>query len=676
MTKFRRLKRSFTAGEVGPLIAGVRTDNDRFKNGCKSLLNMISKSQGPATRRSGFQFIYDLTAELNAVITDSSVKPRMVPFIFDETEACVLIYFQYSTGSTRVIFATEEGIVEDDDNPGSAYVFEFSGTMDIDNFDYAQSGDLIYHVQPTRTLVEFRRTTTNNWAATETTFRDQPFVQNLIAGFTVKPSGTTGSITLLASADLFTSAFEDTEMKLNGGRATITAVTDETHATATVTTTLTSTTALDTWQTPGWGPVQGYPRLVGFFEQRICFASNTARPQTLWFSKAGDYVDFGQSSPIVASDACTFTFDSATQNKIQWINSARQLIIGTMGDEWTLSGNGNDPLSFVSVRASRQSNTGSERIKSLMVGAVTLFVERLGRKMLQFVYDYNSDSYASVDLSVLAPHLTDEYSIVNWTYSQTPNGIVYAVREDGVLLGLTLKREHNVTGWHRHTTDGKFIEVACIPGQNRETELWAIIEREIGGVKKWYIEKQAPEFRADTSEAGYFLDSYLVYDGAETDVLTGLEHLEGKLVSILANGAVHAKKQVTGGRIALDYPVTFATVGLPYLSELRPVFSEVDFQDGTAFGKVQKTAEVIVFVDKSVGFQIGRVNEDGEDLYEDVPVRTPAMETGVAVPLYSGPVQIDFMEGWTRDPDIFIRQVEPLPLTVLGLVDVVDISGE
>jgi len=74
------------------------------------------------------------------------------------------------------------------------------------------------------------------------------------------------------------------------------------------------------WASADWGPVNGYPSQVGFFEQRICYASTKARPQTLWFSRSGDYYDFSVSSPIVASDAATFTLDSGSQNKIQWIS--------------------------------------------------------------------------------------------------------------------------------------------------------------------------------------------------------------------------------------------------------------------------------------------------------------------------------------------------------------------
>lgn len=663
----RRLKSNFTSGELSPLM-DARVDNDRFKNGCKRLKNMHVKVQGPAVRRSGFQFIYDLSS----LGLDSSIRPRMIPFVFDELNTYQLIFFKHISGLYRVVFATGTGLVEDPDAPGTPYTFEFTGVMDIAEMHYAQSADILFITQPLRMPIEFKRLAHDEWEANEVTVTTPPFVINKTA-ITIGSSAKTGTVTLTASATLFTAAYVGQKIKLNAGIVLISTFTSGTEVVGTVTTELSEITATAQWYAQEWSAAFGFPRFVGFFEQRLFYASNTTRPQTIWFSKSGDYSDFGISSPIVASDGATFTLDSGLQNKMQWVVSARELIIGTLGDEWAVSGSGYEPLSFASIKAGRHTNHGGEDLNPLMIGPVILFLERLGRTINQLVYDYNSDSYSTVDVSVLAPHLTDESTIVAWDYQQTPNGIVWAVREDGNLLGLTFKREHNVTGWHEHDTQGRFIDVSCIPG-TKEDDVWVLVEREIGENTFMYLEKKAEEFQSIDVDGAYFLDSFLVYEGALASQLSGMGHLEGKRVDVLGSGFVFSNLLVTGGEVTLTVPVTKAVVGLSYESEVVPKMNEFDISTGSTFSRMRRTDHLDIMLYKSLGLEIGRY-EDGEEVgLEEVPFRVPGDPVESPVALFSGIKRVAFNAGHDRVSDIFIRQTQPLPLTVICIVDEVDIK--
>lgn len=664
-----RWKANFTSGELSPLL-DARIDNDRNKNGCKTLLNMHVKTQGPATRRSGFRFIYDISS----LDIDATATPRLIPFIFDEDSAYILVFYKHTSGTTRVVFATGTGLVEDPSSPGDPYAFEFSGTLDIATFKSAQSADILYIAQPLRLPVEFKRLAHDSWSANEVAITVPPFIINK-TDITIGSSGTTGSVTLTASADLFTSEWVGEKVKLNAGIVEITAYTDATHVTGTVETTLTAGTATKDWYAQEWSSRFGFPRFVGFYEQRLFYASTLTRPQTIWFSKSGDYYDFSTSTPIVESDAATFTLDSGSQNKFQWMVSARELIVGTLGDEWAISGSGYEPLSFSSIRANRHTNHGGEAIDPLMIGPVVLFIERLGRTVNQMVYDFNSDSYNTVDLSVLAPHLTDNHTITDWTYQQTPNSIVWAVRGDGYLLGLTFKREHNVTGWHRHNTQGQFLKVASIPG-TKEDEVWALVKREVNSTDVYYLEKKAEEFLSDDVLDSYFLDSHLVYGGAAATTISGLEHLEGCTVDILGDGKVFSDYVVSSGSITLPIAVEKAVVGLSYSSEIVPKMPEYDLQSGTTFLVTRRTDHVSLLLYNSLGLRIGRYDsEDGEERdEEDIPFRRPGDDPNAAVPLFSGVKRLSVFSGHDRVSDIYIRQERPLPLTIVGLVDEVDIK--
>lgn len=668
MSKVFRKKINFTSGIISPLLY-CRDDNDRYKNGCRVLNNMHVKTQGPVTRRSGFRFIYDLSS-LDA---DPAVSPRLVPFIFSADDSYCLCFFKHKTTSTtRVVFGSGTGLVEDPDSPGDPYVFAFTGTLDVTDFHWAQSGDVLFITQEDRMPIEFRRVAEGEWAANEVSVTVPPFVTNKTA-ITLTASALTGTITLTASAALFTSAYVGHKIKLNGGQATITVVTSNVLVTATVTTDLTATTATTEWATTEWGPFFGYPRFVGFYEQRLFYAATPARPQTIWFSKSGDYYDFGVSSPIVASDAATFTLDSGTQNRIQWVQSSRQIVLGTLGDEWAISGSGYEPLSFSSVRASKHTNHGGEDLVPLMIGPVIIFLELMGRTVNQLVYDFNSDSYNTVDLSVLAPDLTDNYGIIDWDYQQTPNGIVWAVREDGTLLGLTFKREHNVTGWHTHDTQGEFLSVACLPG-DRETDVWTVVKRTVEDVDLFYLEKKAPEFLSDDILDSYFLDSHLVYSGTAATTITGLEHLEGMLVDVLGDGFVFPNLTVTDGEVSLSVAVEKAVVGLRYVSEVVPQMPEFDLKDGATMGRVRRSDHVAVVVHRSLGITIGKYDsERGEIATTEIPSRLPQDDVSVAGPLLTGTYRFPIGGGSDRSSELFIRQTLPLPLTVVGIIDELEV---
>ena len=592
-----RLKRNFTAGELSPLLL-AQVENDRYRFGCRTLRNMHVKPQGPASRREGFCFRFDLTPLLGT--SNLQVRPRIVPFIFSETQAYAIIFYQHSSFKTRCVFASDDGLVEDPLSPGDPYVYEFTGTFSLATFTYKQSADILYIAQTARTPIEFKRLGVAEWQANECSFTDAP---------------------------------------------------------------------------SDWNTTDGFPQFVDFYEQRIVYLSTKARPQTAWFSKSGDFYDFGKSSPIVASDAVTLTFDSGTQNKVQWTNAAKQLLVGTLGDEWAISGSGYEPLSFQSNRVARHTNNGGGRKPALRIGPVTLFIERHGRKVNQFIFDFNSDTYDTVDLSVLAPHLTEDEIIVAWDYQQTPHGIVWCVRRDGALLGLTFKREHKVTGWHRHDTDGEFLAVGCIPG-DREDDIWVVVERTIGGLQKWYIEQKKPEFKSTSVLNAYFLDSHMVLESVTpVTELTGLDHLEGKTVGILADGCVVTSQLVTSGTINLDVAASKVVVGLEYESVLEPTLLDVPLNDGTILGRMVSVPRMDIMLNKSIGFEYGYVTEEGEEVFEGHPFRYPSHNTGEQIPLFTGLKQIDFPEGYTDELRVLIRQRSPLPLTVVCIIDNVEVYG-
>jgi hypothetical protein len=613
MAETKRSKHNFTAGEVSPLMWG-REDFDRYKNGCKVLRNMVVKIQGPTTRRSGFQFILDL--ETYGLDT-ANPTIRLVDFVFNELQSYVIVFFNHTSGVVRAMF--------------------------LDN-----SGPVVYPDPPTGECPPGTPVTPTEG---DTVVIDMP------AGF---------------DADVFDYAQSGDYLYMVQTGLPLHALIRH---------------AEDCWeileitvtdQPSDWSDVNGWPETITLFQQRMALGGNTLYRQKVWCSRAGDFHHFGSLDPanIVAADAVSFTLDSGSDNIIQWLQTVRRLHASTLGNEWVIKGNGTEAISPTDgVVATSDTNNGSERIRPLRIGSTTLFVERHGRVVNEFLHDYYSDSFDTTDITVLAPHLTDDFSIKRWAYQQTPDSIVWCVREDGEMLALTYQRKHNVVAWTPQDTQGEFIDVAVKPGDTREEDVWVAVKRSIGGDDKYYIEKKAPNFKSDTSEDGRFLDSFLVYEGAETDVLTGLDHLEGEEISIIVNGAQHANKTVTSGLVELDYDdVTQAVAGLPFVSEVRPLIPGIIMDDGNTTVDVQRINELHIQLYKSSMMEIGRYASDEDEVVEDQPGRESDDLTDTALPLMTETYQMDFQEGYGDDVGYFIRQSDPFPLTILSITDVLEVA--
>ena len=690
-----RLKRNFTAGEVSPIL-NSRTDLERFKNGCRILHNMYCTTQGPATRRPGTQFIFDLTPHISNDIIESidDLQFRLVDFVYSENLAYALVFFKDTDLKAWMIVGHKNGVVAKPLDPTQPYKLELGTDFDVEEFDYAQMGKDLNIASRTRPPQKMVYNAGDDWTIADITFTDPP----------------------------------------------------------------------DEWSFTDLATV---PTKVSFYEQRLVFASSVNYPQMFWFSKAGDFYNHGVSSPLVESDALTYMMASGEQNKVQWLVSSRSLIVGTLGDEWTISGAG-APISYKSVAALKQTNEGSEFQKPLMSGPATVFIERLGRAINEMVYDYTHDSYIISDISLLAPHLIEQYGLVNWTLQKSPYSIIWGVREDGDLIGITYQRKQKVVGWHHHDSyRGTFLDITSIPSkENREDEVWCIVARFIGGSFKIFLEKLSTEFKEDESLNAWFVDSgvrkelsssikYAIYKDTEdalvlraTDeqtfaegeevfvygvvteddeintrlrapvtilhivdngdgtqdvtvhlgpmptvpsvqilsrsniqvnryakiykgfnTMTGLGHLEGEEVDILVNGAVMPSQVVNGGEVSIPEDTYVCTVGLGFESVIKPLEADLPLNTGTTVGRTQRINNVSVMLHRSLGMEIGR----DLDHLEEVPFRVPSDLTGQAVPLFSGIRKIPFPEGYEDESNIIIRQRQPLPLTVVSVTDEIEV---
>jgi hypothetical protein len=398
---------------------------------------------------------------------------------------------------------------------------------------------------------------------------------------------------------------------------------------------------------------------VGFYEQRLLLASTPNRPQTIWLSKSGDYGNFARYSPLVDDSPLELTIASSEVSALVWARTLRTLILGATGMEWEVKSS-QGAFTAKTAQVSPQSYVGSAEMPALIVGNTVLHVARNRAQVRDLKYDFGSDSYRGSDCTIMASHLFERYAILDWTYQQHSDSIVWIVREDGALIGLTYQAEHEVFAWHRHDTRGLFKAVCSIPS-GREDVLFALVERE--GVQ--YLEVMAPTYIGGDYSRAVFLDSALVYDqpGESVTHLYGLGHLEGQTVGILAGGAAHPPRRVANGEIFLDYPADVVIVGLGYAADLETMPVEVAGPEGASVGRKKQIIEVNILFRDSVCAKAGLSFDRLETIKwrTDEPYGTaPRPFNGlknVVVPGLAEP------QAW-----VCIRSDDPTPLTVLAIM--------
>ena len=406
-----------------------------------------------------------------------------------------------------------------------------------------------------------------------------------------------------------------------------------------------------------------YPKCVSFFEQRLVFAGTINNPQTLWFSKSGDYENF--TTGTADADAMIYTIASNQVNAIESIKATRTLIVMTTGGEFTVtSGATQDPITPTNLNIRKQSNYGSAGVDAVSVGNSTLFLQRAKRKIRELAYNFDTDSYIAPDLTILAEHITDS-GVVQMDYQQEPFSIVWCVRDDGKLVGLTYNRLQDVVAWHGHDfggTNAKCKSVAVIDIDTAEDQVYVIVERTIDGATKKYVEYLSTyDFNSSLTEF-HFVDSGLAYSGSSTTTLSGLSHLEGQTVKVIVDGATHPDRVVSSGSISLERSATTAKVGLGFISTLQTMRLDEGFR-GTDQTKTKRIYDVTVRFFETVGAKVG----PNETNLDEIPFRDSSASMTAPVPLFTGDKETEFPSDYGTDGFVLVKQEQALPMTILAL---------
>lgn len=439
------------------------------------------------------------------------------------------------------------------------------------------------------------------------------------------------------------------------------------------------------WQEGAWSNYRGHPGILCLFEQRLIGANNGSQTQTFWGSVSGNFTDFEEG--VLDDQALNYTLGSEQADVIRWMSPGKQLLIGTTDAEYVVSANNlNEALTPTNIRVARETTYGSSPCNPVRVGNAVLFMQRrgdpdnAGRKMREMSYSFEIDAFVCNELTIWSEHITGE-GVTRLAYQGDPDSLVWGVRLDGYLPCLTYERSQEVVAFHKHWLGGysdsgatarTIVEqAAAIPGTSSD-ELWVVAKRYINGGTVRYIEYLSHWDALVEKEDGIFSDSAITYDGSAATTITGLWHLIGQTVTVLADGAVIADKTVSAtGTITLSTAASKVHVGLPYTSTLETLDIEAGTAQGTAQGKQKRINNITIRVDRSLGGSAGSSSAKLDPL-----IFNDADEAATtSADLFTGDVSIPMPSGWESSASTYISHAVPLPFTVIAIIPDMTATG-
>lgn len=728
MPRINDIQTNFTAGELSPRLYG-RVDIDRYRNAAASIENCIVYVHGGLARRAGLRFIAPAKfADKHAVLIpyifndsqayiielgDSYARvfksdgtqvmngavPFEVPTSYVEADVADIDFVQgadtmflmhgnYRTARLRR-YGDAAWVL--DDVPWITPAFDEIGTSpettlaidnvavgtgrtltagsdtwraaDVGRIVVAAGGRAVITAVTSGTVatadvqVAFPATST---VAGAWTILGSPLCTLTPSGSSSDPPAQVGSfVDLTASVACWRPDDATKFVQIDAGLVQITSITSDTVASGIIHKQFAATVAAqpNAWVLMGsvWGGYNGYPRTGTLYQQRLWLAGSPGFPQTVWGSRIGEYYNFEIGTD--ADEAIAFTLASDQLNPIANLTQLKVIVALTYGGEFTISGGDQLAITPTNVAILPQSNYGCNNVAPERIGNELIFVQRGDRKVRAMSADkIVTNEYGSPDVSVLAEHVT-ETGVVQSAYAGAPDSVLWCVRTDGTLATCTLDRDQGVVAWSRQITDGWVESVAVIPGDGGD-QVWALVRRTINGVDARYIERLEDDVMTDSA--------MLLTDAVGKTAWTGLDHLEGRTVTVKGDGVALSSQVVTGGAITTERDVKALEAGLPYIPHVETLRPALTGQQGTSQASHLRINRVICRFRETTGGTVNGAPILARQLGEGVLDQPP--------PVVTGDVPIDTL-GWDIGQwSLVIEQPQPYPFHLQAVITAVTVN--
>ena len=646
MSRAVTIQTNFTTGEVDPLLKS-RIDINQYYNALDQARNVLIQPQGGIERRPGLQFIFEVPSAANP---QNGMK--LIPFEFSTTQSYMLLFVH----NRMYIFKNKE-LVTNINSSGNDYLTTTIGSTVLATMDHTQSADTLILVQEDMAPKKIVRGGSHStWTISDISFEFIPKFNFTPAETTINqtitPSAVDGNITITAGGSVFTSSHVNQFVEANDGmgRARITRFVSGTSVEAVVEIPLFNTTAiasggtfLDTGYEDSFSTSKGFPRTCTFHEGRLYFGGVKSRPNTIFASRVARFFDFNPGEAL-DDDSIELTISTDSTNAITGLFSGRDLQIFTKGGEFFLPQSTLDPITPTNVVVNGATRRGSkEGIKPVGAESGTLFIQRAGKSLREFLFSDVELSYISNNISLLSSHLLKSPSdmALRKATSTTDGDLLLIVNEtDGSLATYSILRGQNVIAPSLSTTDGEFVNVGVDVDQ-----IYFTVKRTISSADKYYVEC----FNDDNTT-----DSAKLYSGGSkpsTTTVTGLSHLEGKTVKVIADDQMQLDKTVSSGQITLDaVPTTYVEIGLNYTPTIKTLPVELKLSSGNIVAQKKRIVEATANLYLSQNLTL-----NGNDLLF------------VAGDFFTGKKRKKPMLGYDRDGQMTFSQSAPLFFTLLGV---------
>lgn len=685
MANVKTFARSFSGGELSPEFVG-RIDDVKYQTGAAILRNFISLPHGPVRNRAGFAYVNE--------VKDSTKRTRLIPFTFSTTQTVVIElgagYFRFHTQGATIL--------------SGGVPYEIANTYaesELFDIHYVQSADVLTLVHPNHPPAELRRAGPTSWSLI-----DISFVSSLNAPGSVLATATTAAV----PTGLRDYTYVVTAVGANGLNESIASTSStcsnnllQTGAFNTITWAAASPTPFrynvylqsnglfgyigntdgltfkddlitpDLSRTPpiAANPFVGagnYPGAVSYFEQRRCFAGSLNSPQTMWMTRSGTESNMNYSIPARDDDAITFRVAARDVNTIRHIIPLNDLVLLTSAAEWKVTSGSSDAITPSSVNVRPQSYIGANNVQPNVINTSLIYPAARGGHVREMGYSLQINGYQTGDLSLRAAHLFDGLNILDMCYSKSPQPVLWFVSSNGNLLGFTYVPEQQIGAWHHHDTDGIFESVTSV-AEGDEDIVYAVVNRTIDGAQKRYVERMTSRAVGDMADM-FFVDSGSTYSGSPATTISGLDHLEGKLLNILADGAVHPQRTVVDGAITLDRAASKVQAGLPITADIQTLPASLQVDGAFGQGRFKNVNKVWLRVYNSRGVFAG------PSFTELVEAKQRTTEDyGTPPNLISAELDVTIAGAWDSDGAVCIRQKDPLPLTIISIAYEIALGG-
>lgn len=624
-------KTNFNSGEISSLLLG-RTDLRAYENGARLLRNVFIYASGGVKRRSGLRFV-------DAARGDG----RLLAFEFNTEQVYLLVF----TDHYMDVYRNDVRVA------GLSTPWSF---LQLRQINWTQSADTLLVVHPEVPPKKISRASEDRWDLADWTFVEkdsrsfQPHYKFADSNITLKPSAGSGAISVSASASVFHPGHVGTRIRLQDREIEVSRVHSPVSIDADCKEPLVSLAETPDWTEQSFSDVRGFPASVCFHQDRLVIGGSRDLPHLLWISKSADLFNFDLGDGL-DDDAIEFPILSDQVNAIRHIFSGRHLQVFTSGAEWMVGG---EPLTPTSIQVHRQTRIGSPVDRTIPprdVDGATMFVPRDGPQLREFLYTDTEQAYQASDLAMLAHHLVSDPLDMDF---EKASRLLYVVMSNGTLGTLTVFRDEQISAWTLQKTAGAFRSVAAVGEKT-----YALVERASGV----FVEVFDDRIYVDAGLAGVAT--------TPTTKWSGLDHLEGMTVKVVADGSVRGDRVVEGGAITLEEPASAVEAGLGYthvIEPLPPSFESVGSGSGARMRPVSITFRLwetgALRLDIGKGLRDISFKRMGQELF-DIP---RVLYCGDKTIRSTGWRSSNFQPIWRIEQDI------PLPFTLLAVSSVMSIN--